>query len=181
MTQSNADRLLSEFDGAIGVKTGYTNRAGHCFVGAVSRNDETLISVVLASGWGDDGKEGKWTDTKKIMEYGFDNFSMVELAKEFEVVGEIEILESETDSLNCITQEGFSEMLSQEELDRIDINVDFESSMKAPVMAGQKVGVMEIILDGEVLKEIELLTNDYAKRYNLLQWLNELKKMWINW
>lgn len=43
----NKDRLLSEYEGAIGMKTGFTGKAGHCFVGAANRGNITLVSVVL--------------------------------------------------------------------------------------------------------------------------------------
>ena len=66
---TNADRFLKEYRGALGVKTGYTNRAGHCFVGAAERDGVLLVSAVLGSGWGDGGKEKKWTDTKALMNY----------------------------------------------------------------------------------------------------------------
>ena len=64
---TNADRFLQEYSGALGIKTGYTNRAGHCFVGAAERDGVRLVSAVLGSGWGDVGKQKKWTDTKALM------------------------------------------------------------------------------------------------------------------
>ncbi|MCL2415667.1 MAG: D-alanyl-D-alanine carboxypeptidase, partial [Defluviitaleaceae bacterium] len=59
----NKNRLLREFDGANGVKTGYTGKAGHCFVGSALRDEMQLISVAFACGWGQRGKEQKWIDT----------------------------------------------------------------------------------------------------------------------
>ncbi|MCL2461450.1 MAG: D-alanyl-D-alanine carboxypeptidase, partial [Defluviitaleaceae bacterium] len=59
-TLNSKNRLLDEYDGANGVKTGFTGKAGHCFVGAARRGDMQLISVVL-----DSSKQGKWADTKK--------------------------------------------------------------------------------------------------------------------
>lgn len=50
----------------VGIKTGYHSKAGQCFVGAAQKGGTTLISVTLKS-----GKDGKWTDTKRLMEYGF--------------------------------------------------------------------------------------------------------------
>ena len=70
---SNKDVFLTMYKGAIGVKTGFTGKAGYCFVGAAKRNNKTLISVVLASGWPPD-KSFKWKDTIKLMDYGFDNY-----------------------------------------------------------------------------------------------------------
>lgn len=54
------------YPGAIGVKTGFTNAAGYCFVGAARRGGIELISVVFYS-----SRRGRWTDTRKLMEYGF--------------------------------------------------------------------------------------------------------------
>ena len=63
----NHNRLLWNFDGAIGGKTGYTLAAQKCFVGAVARNGSTLIVAIL-------GARDQWGDTKRLLEYGFDNY-----------------------------------------------------------------------------------------------------------
>jgi D-alanyl-D-alanine carboxypeptidase (penicillin-binding protein 5/6) len=63
----NHNRLLWNFDGAIGGKTGYTVAAQKCFVGAVQRNGVTLIVSIL-------GAHDQWGDTKRLLEYGFDNY-----------------------------------------------------------------------------------------------------------
>ncbi|MET0586840.1 MAG: D-alanyl-D-alanine carboxypeptidase [Candidatus Binatia bacterium] len=63
----NHNRLLWNFDGALGGKTGYTHAAQKCFVGAVQRNGTTLIVAIL-------GARDQWGDTKHLLEYGFDNF-----------------------------------------------------------------------------------------------------------
>ncbi len=62
----NHNRLLWNFDGAIGGKTGYTHAAQRCFVGAVQRNGVTLIVAIL-------GARELWNDTRKLLEYGFDH------------------------------------------------------------------------------------------------------------
>jgi len=67
----NHNRLLWNFEGAIGGKTGYTYAAQKCFVGAVARNGVTLIVSIL-------GARDQWGDTKKLLEYGFDNYQTLE-------------------------------------------------------------------------------------------------------
>lgn len=70
---SNKDAFLSYYEGALGIKTGFTNKAGYCFVGAAGRPGITLTSCVLACGW-PPNKSYKWVDTKSLMDYGSDNF-----------------------------------------------------------------------------------------------------------
>lgn len=69
----NHNRLLWNFDGAIGGKTGYTHAAQKCFVGAVTRNGATLIVSIL-------GARDQWGDTKRLLEYGFDNYDSLKTA-----------------------------------------------------------------------------------------------------
>lgn len=77
-TVNNHDSFLSMYEGALGIKTGFTGKAGYCFVGAAAKNNETLVSAVLASGW-PPHKTYKWSDTKSLMDYGFNNYSTVKL------------------------------------------------------------------------------------------------------
>lgn len=69
----NHNRLLWNFDGAIGGKTGYTHAAQKCFVGAVERNGVTLIVSLL-------GSRDLWGDTKRLLEHGFDNYDLLKTA-----------------------------------------------------------------------------------------------------
>jgi D-alanyl-D-alanine carboxypeptidase (penicillin-binding protein 5/6) len=69
----NHNRLLWNFDGAIGGKTGYTHAAQRCFVGAVQRNGATLLIALL-------GSRNLWGDTRQLLEYGFDNYETLKSA-----------------------------------------------------------------------------------------------------
>jgi D-alanyl-D-alanine carboxypeptidase len=69
----NHNRLLWNFDGAIGGKTGYTLAAQKCFVGAVQRNGVTIIVAIL-------GSRDQWGDTRKLLEYGFDHYQTLNAA-----------------------------------------------------------------------------------------------------
>jgi D-alanyl-D-alanine carboxypeptidase len=69
----NHNRLLWNFDGAIGGKTGYTHAAQKCFVGAVQRNGATLLISIL-------GSRDLWGDTRHLLEYGFDNYETLKAA-----------------------------------------------------------------------------------------------------
>ncbi|HXV84051.1 MAG TPA: D-alanyl-D-alanine carboxypeptidase [Candidatus Binatia bacterium] len=76
----NHNRLLWNFDGALGGKTGYTHAAQKCFVGAVARNGVTLIVSIL-------GARDQWGDTKKLLQYGFENYQTLEPQSEDKTSG----------------------------------------------------------------------------------------------
>jgi D-alanyl-D-alanine carboxypeptidase (penicillin-binding protein 5/6) len=80
-TLINHNRLLGMYDGAIGVKTGFTQAAGQCLVAAAQRGEETYVAVVLKS-------RGKaiWKDAMSLLDYGFENYARVETAERGETL-----------------------------------------------------------------------------------------------
>ena len=70
---TNHNAFLNMMDGAVSGKTGFTNKAGYCYVGALERDGRTFIVALLACGW-PNNKTWKWSDTKELMQYGVDNF-----------------------------------------------------------------------------------------------------------
>jgi len=161
----NKNRLLNEFDGANGVKTGYTGKAGHCFVGAARREDMQLISVVFASGWGAKGKEQKWVDTKRILNYGFENFDNQLVLQGGENAGHMTISRSRTAEI--AVHYGDSIILPVSDNDNINIVPHFPAQMAAPISKNQVVGEGRIYIDGEYFTAIPILTADAATRHDL--------------
>ena len=70
---TNHNAFLTMMDGALTGKTGFTNKAGYCYVGALERDGRTFVVALLACGW-PNNKGYKWTDTRRLMEYGIDNY-----------------------------------------------------------------------------------------------------------
>lgn len=71
---NNHNAFLTMMDGAISGKTGFTNKAGYCYVGALNRENRIFVVSLLACGW-PNHKTYKWSDTRKLMEYGIQNYS----------------------------------------------------------------------------------------------------------
>ncbi|MCM1187858.1 MAG: serine hydrolase [bacterium] len=69
----NHNAFLTMMDGVISGKTGFTNKAGYCYVGALERDGRTFVVALLACGW-PNHKTYKWSDTGKLMQYGIDNY-----------------------------------------------------------------------------------------------------------
>lgn len=178
---TNADRFLREYRGAIGVKTGYTNKAGHCFVGAAERKDALLISTVLGSGWGDVGKQKKWKDTKTLMDYGFANFHNHEVLKERTVFGEVKITDSPVENVETVLAEGYTALFSEEELENLRLEANLPKEVETPVKKGEKLGTAILFLGNEKITEIDLLAKKDAPTFALAERLQRLAENWISW
>ena len=163
----NKNRLLSEFAGANGVKTGFTGKAGYCFVGSAKRDDLWLISVVLASGWGSRGREQRWTDTKRILEFGFDNYKIETVVTAGDRAGTLAIERSKTALVPLVYDVTLRFPLTEYEKESLRLERQMPSSMRAPINAGDKIGICGIYIDGEKLAEINIHAAGSASRHDL--------------
>ena len=175
---TNKDRLLTEYEGAIGVKTGFTGKAGHCFVGAAQRNGQTLISVVLGSGWGDTGKEQKWIDTKNILNYGFENFSDTEIVVEGDFTGNIPVTTSKKQFISTEMCDSVTLPLSEQEKQNIKINIVLPDSLEAPVLENTIIGKAEIFINDIKECEVNIKTSENAERNDIKVSSKKIFNIW---
>lgn len=177
---NNKNRLLSEYNGANGVKTGFTGLAGQCFVGAAKRGDMQLVTVVLQSGWGTSGKEQKWIDTKRLLNYGFDNYKYYKIIESEQQIGEISILNSKTTNLPIYINSDLLLPLTEEERENIKLVPIFQKDFEAPLEEKQVVGKVEVRLGEEVLKTIDIYVKDGAILNTLEYNIKKIIEFWLN-
>ncbi len=146
----NKDRFLHMVSGANGVKTGYTSKAGHCFVGAAKRGDMQLIGVALGN-FGSSGKSKKYTDVQKMIEYGFKNYKMYTLVTDEQVVDTLDIIDGKQTSVKLIAREQIVMPLTNDEMSEVKLSVTKPESLEAPVDSNLQVARLDVVLNSEVL------------------------------
>lgn len=177
----NKNRLLREYDGAIGIKTGFTGKAGNCFVGAAERDGMQLISVVLGSGWGNVGKERKWIDTKNILNYGFENFDYYTLCSDGDIIAEIPVEKSYGKKIKTAVSGTIILPLSKAEKEALYVELDMPETATAPVSKGDVIGRILFKTDSETtVAECNIIAENGAEKKNMKTTAEMLIKHWIN-
>ena len=176
----NRNRLLREYDGATGVKTGFTGKAGHCFAGAAKRGDMQLISVVLASGWGNKGKEQKWVDTKRLLDYGFANFEYQEIISEHAWAKTISVERSKTPELALYYENGLRLPLTEAERMSVRVAIEAPESIIPPIEAGDCIGMAHVYLGQNLYTGINLVTAEGATRHDFETSLRKVLAEWFD-
>lgn len=167
---TNKDAFLTSYDGAFGIKTGFTGEAGYCFVGAARRDGKTFVSVVLGSGW-PPHKSYKWNDTRVMMDYGMEHFSTQTIfAPDYElpVVPVTEGIEKETVTL--YTDTTVTLLLSEEET--VQYVEQLPEQLTAPLQAGDIAGTVDIYVNDGLYESavvyigesVEQITYEYIFR-----------------
>ncbi len=180
---NNHNRFLTMMDGAISGKTGFTGNAGYCYVGALRRDDRTFVVALLGCGW-PNNKNYKWSDTKQLMQYGIDSFEKVNLL-ELEIPKEaeypLEISGAKTEDYSRIKMTEVQNRTEEKQIENIllrkDESIEFKLERKqrleAPVEEGTTVGTLKYILNGQVVREEELVLKDsvpaWDYRYSFLR------------
>lgn len=155
VTVYNKDRFLTMMDGAFGVKTGFTGGAGYCFVGALKREDRTFISVVLGSGW-PPNKTWKWTDTRRIMEYGLEQYEKQNIYRKLELPS-LEVEKGREPSMPLTVEEKELTLLLSPS-DEVEVKCELPQSLRAPVEKGREVGAEKYYVNGQLYASLPVHT-----------------------
>lgn len=168
---SNHNAFLDMMDGALSGKTGFTADAGYCYVGALRQGKRTFIVALLACGW-PNNKNYKWTDTRKLMEYGLNNYEYREIEAGADVL-EIPVEKGvddkdpyqKTTTVRAAVKESEPLSLLMRGDEKIEKKTELPKTLAAPVKKGQKVGEMICLLEGEEVGRFEIWALEDVRRY----------------
>lgn len=173
----NKNRFIYAYEGANGIKTGFTNKAGHCFVGGAKKNDMQLVAAALGSGWGKTGKSQKYTDVIQMMQYGFKNYEKVQLIEPNDQVDTLHVEKALVHQINVSCKDKVVMPLTKHEKENIYLKKVLPTVIEAPVTEGQVVGEMQVVCEGVTLAKVPLYAAETIKKATLLDYIKEwLKK-----
>lgn len=161
---TNKNRLLREYEGATGVKTGYTSRAGRCLVFSAEREGMELIGVVLNC--------GTWFDSaERLLDWGFEEYAPAWAARAGEGAAWAAVRGGEERSVRLIAEEDVCAAVSEEDEWRVTLAVD---ELRAPVQAGQVCGSIALEVNGEVLAQSRLVAETAVVRWSFWEALKRV-------
>ena len=149
---TNHNKLLWQYDGCIGMKTGYTEKAGRTLVSAAERDGLTLICVTLNA-------PDDWKDHKTLFDYGFAHYKRHRLIKAGDVLCRIPLKDSVMPFYTIRAQEDLYTVLKADETPTLSFSL-FNESLSAPLEAGTRLGEALFSLDDRPFLRIELATTD---------------------
>ena len=149
----NHNKLLSRYEGCVGMKTGFTEKAGRTLVSAAVRDGQTLICVTL-------NDPDDWNDHMKLLDYGFDTFPRQVLCRAGEVYGWVPVEGSLIPAVAVAAREELGWPLTEAEEPVMEI--ELLQSASAPLAPGVQLGELRWRLDGEVIAQMPLISQSGA-------------------
>jgi len=134
-----------KYEGANGMKTGYTPEAGSCLIGSAERNSMSLISVVING-----STTEVYTDTHKLLNYGFDNFLKINLVAQNQFIQNIEINSGDSKYLSLISSNKSTALIKKDNIDKINESITIKD-YTLPVNKGDVLGEIEYRVNDEII------------------------------
>lgn len=153
----NENRMLWLYEGANGVKTGYTDAAGRCLVSAAKRGNVQLIAVVLDSDY-------MWDDSIALLDYGFKQVNPVKVVEKDEILKTIKVTNGILDSVKLITSDNIIVPLRDQDKDQLRTVVEAPDKIEAPVKSGQKIGKVKVMYKDKEVAATDLLAEQPVER-----------------
>ena len=154
---TNTNRLIRFYNGATGLKTGSTSRAGFCMSATAKREGMHLIAVVMGSPTRDARNEA----ARQLLDYGFATHSIYENAGG--EAGRVPVIGGVSDSCGA-EYPSFTALLQKGKHKSVQTEILLDERVSAPIKKGDRVGTVRYLLDGEVLAELDITsTEDVAK------------------
>lgn len=149
----NTNRLIRYYKGATGLKTGTTGKAGCCISATAERDGLGLVAVVLGAGNSND----RFNGARTLLDHGFANYEIYRPEVPAERMPEVAVSHGEEKSVALLPEQLREQLIRKGQGSAIDMRIEAAETVEAPVEAGQKLGTVRFVSDGEELLSCDLI------------------------
>lgn len=188
---NNHNAFLTMMEGALSGKTGFTSKAGYCYVGALERDGKLFIVSLLACGW-PNNKSYKWSDTRKLMTYGLENYEYRDIYQEGLLKDPVAVKDGQHDGrlgdgecFDMLTYEDGLEVQDRKRMllkegETVEVQTDLPDKLKAPVKAGTQVGSVSYSLNGSKILEYPVYLEKSIKKIDISWCMERVFMLYCN-
>ena len=167
---NNNDRIDNYYyKNALGIKTGHTSQAGYCLVSSSSRDDLEFISVILDGGFDSKGLSERYTETIKLFDFGYDNFTLTKIKEANNIIDTITVEKAtkETATLNLLIKDEITVINDKDtNIDAIEPEIKLKENIIAPITKGEVLGTIKYIVD-DIEYTSELIAEHDVEKFDI--------------
>jgi D-alanyl-D-alanine carboxypeptidase (penicillin-binding protein 5/6) len=176
--QRNRNPLLEMGIGADGLKTGFTEESGYGLVGSAAKDGQRLIMVLN----GTKSEKERAEEARKLMDWGFRAFERINFFAKGEVLGRASVFGGEAGSVGLVSKDSIDVLLPRGSRDQIKGQIVYQGPVRAPVEAGQEIGLLKLTMNNEPLREAKVYADADVDVGDMKQRaVGALKELLIGW
>lgn len=170
----NTNKLIRNYKGATGLKTGSTSVALYNLSASATRDGLSLIAVIMKA----PTTKVRFAEATKLLDYGFSNYSYKEFGKAGDVVNLVTVNKGINNSVDAILEDGCGALVKKGEDKNLEQNVVIDDNVMAPVSKGQKLGEVSFSINGEVVGKSNIVASSDVKKISLWNMTTFLYTYW---
>lgn len=171
----NTNKLIRNYEGATGLKTGSTSTALFNLSATATRDNLSLIAVIMRG----ETSAIRFSEAQKLLDYGFSNFEYVECAKKDDIVKSIDVDKGITSNVDAIFSSNQGCLIKKGTSKNITTNISLPDSISAPISKGQKLGEVSYSLDGETISIADIVAKEDVKKLNFVNLSMRIIENWF--
>lgn len=173
--QHNRNRLLFIDNSVDGLKTGHTESAGYCLAASAKRGDTRLISVVLGAA----NDKSRTTESKRLLDYGFDNFIKVRLYEPNQEIAQQAVQYGKSETVAITVNTPLELFIEKSQADKVKVNLVFNDTLVAPIVKNQPLGEIVVSIDDKTIKSQPVVALNHVEELGFFKKLWAKFKAWL--
>jgi len=171
---TNTNKLIRNYDGCDGVKTGFTNAAGFCLSASSKRGETRMIAVIL----GGNDSASRFSEAEQLLNYGFSNYETLCYYRAGDIVKEQQSIEGmEDQAFNILARDDLS-VLNEKGEEEPDLEVRIKEDLTPPLLTGDVVGKASVMSNDKVLAETDLVIDRNVNMPDFHDYWQMLLRKW---
>ena len=173
-TLSNTNKLVRNYNGCTGLKTGSTSLALFNLSASATRDNLSLIAVVMKA----PTSAIRFKDATALLDYGFSNYSYKDFGNKNDIIKNIAITKGVTDNVNAIYEDTPSFLIKKGQDSQITYDINIPDIIQAPISKGEKLGTVTYSLNGEILKTVNVVAENDVKKIEIFSMFEYIFEKW---
>ena len=173
---SNTNRLIKNYKGATGLKTGSTSLALYNLSASATRDDLSLIAVIMKA----PSTKTRFAEAQKLLDYGFSKFSFKNFGNKNDVIQSVSVNKGVRNSVDAILENQAGTLIEKGKESQISQSIELSNSIEAPVRQGDVIGKVTFSLDGIELSSVNLVASNNVDKINLFTMSKKIIYSWVD-
>lgn len=171
----NTNKLVRNYKGATGLKTGSTSLALFNLSASATRDDLSLIAVIMKA----PTSAKRFSEAQRVLDYGFKNYEFKQFGKNGDVIGNVTVEKGIEKEVNAMLNGNCGVLLKKGSENNVVQNVNLLQKISAPVEKGQKIGQVTYTLDGKLLQTVDIISDKEVKKESLMNVVSYIYEKWF--
>lgn len=161
----NTNKLIKTYEGADGLKTGYTKEAGYCLTATANKNRMRLIGIIM----GASDSKTRNSNMMTLLDYGYNSYEMQVEVKKGDVISNKKITKAKNQNVKIVPKKDASVLIKRgEEKEALNYEIKLDK-IKLPIKKGQRVGILKLKDGNKVVSKVELTVKNDIKKASIIE------------